>query len=84
MGKLAVFVSVLLAALLHRYAIYAVVLITVRTDGGVRRRTEAYGGVRRRMEAYGGVWKRMEAELWRPMEADGFLHKRNDRHFYQA
>ena len=72
----------------------AVVLITVRTYGGVRRRMEAYGGVRRRMEAYGavwrlmeaygGVWKRIETEFKRPMEADEGLHKGIDRHYYQA
>ena len=46
---------------MHRNALDPVVLITVRIDGGIWRRTEAYGGVRRRVEAYGGVWKRTEA-----------------------
>ena len=55
--------------------------------GGIRRRMEAYGGVRSRMEAHEGVrsvWKHIEAELRRPMEADGGLHKGIDRHYYQA
>ena len=43
--------------------------------GGVWRLMEAYGAVWRLMRAYEGVWKRIEAELRRPMEADGDLHK---------